>query len=117
MPESKQNMARTKQTPKKPHPCKKYQFPMQDFKAIAKEMKWVDNCISKAAMAQWVYLDKLCTVVFFIPSSISCEYVCHGYILLHKNLFIILFIINLQICPEIFLPELQYHKFVSTYST
>ena len=54
-------MARTKQTPKKQ--CKKYKFPVQGLRAIAKEMKHVDNCILKAAMAQCVNLYKLCNEV------------------------------------------------------
>ena len=57
-------MARTKQTLKKPCPHEKYKFPVQGLKAIVKEIKLVDKCISKVAMAQWVYLDQLCTEVF-----------------------------------------------------
>ena len=57
-------MARTKQTPKKQ--SKKYKFPIQGLKAIAKEMKHVDNCISKAAMAQYVNIYKLSKEVLML---------------------------------------------------
>ena len=88
-------MARTKQTPKKPYQHKKYKFPMQGLKVIANEMEQVDNCISKVAMAWWVYLDKLCTEVFLS----QVQYLMNMFAMvilfcIRTSYFIILFIIN-----------------------
>ena len=67
MQERKQIMARTNQTPKKQH--KKYKFLVQGLRGIAKEMKCVDNCILKAAMAWYVNLYKLCNEVLNILNT------------------------------------------------
>ena len=45
-------MARSKQTPQKGK--RKYKFPVQGLHMIAREMKKVDTCISKVAMARCV---------------------------------------------------------------